>query len=122
MTWLKKIGMVALKVIGIASGLLPLVAPALSSAGSGATNVVDRLKAAFDAVITAEQMFTAANGADAKTGSQKLAAATPFVAQLVEDVCSEFSKKDQPKDATKFTAAVTQITAGLADALNAYGE
>lgn len=125
MTWLKKIGQVVLKVIGIATGLLPLVSTAVQAAGGSASTagtVTDKLTAAFNAVITAEQMFTAANGPDAKTGSQKLAAATPYVGALVQDVCKELTGKAAPKDQAKLEAAITTITGALADCLNAYGD
>lgn len=125
MTWLKKIGTVVLKIIGIASGLLPLVAPAVQTATGGSSTaaaITDRLTSAFSAVITAEQMLTAANGADAKTGSQKLAAASPFVGALVQDVLKQLTSKAAPKDPQKLETAITTITGALADALNAYGD
>lgn len=123
MNFLKKLGTVTLKIVGIASGLLPLVAPAIASASPTAgTSIADKLTSAFHAVITAEQMFTAASGPDAKNGSQKLAAASPFVGALVQDALKELTQKAQPKDAAKLQAAITQITSGLADALNSYGD
>ena len=123
MNFLKKLGTVTLKIVGIASGLLPLVAPAISSASpTTGASVADKLASAFHAVITAEQMFTAVNGPDAKTGSAKLAAASPFVGALVQDVLKDLTQKAQPKDEAKLEAAIKQITSGLADALNSYGE
>ena len=122
MTWLKKIGTVVLKIIGIATGVLPLISQAGLVPQSTATSVADRLTSALNAIVTAEQMFTAANGADAKTGSQKLAAATPYVTTLVQDAIALLPNNPKLKDSAKFEAACTAITSALADALNAYGD
>jgi len=103
--------------------LLPLLTGALSkSAGSAVATVVktiDRLTAAFNAIITAEQMFKAAG--QEKSGSLKLKAATPYVAALVHDVMSELKPGAKPKDEPLFEDACTRATAALADALNSYG-
>lgn len=122
MTWLKKIGTVVLKVVGIASGLLPLIAPAVTSTVASGATVVDKLTAAFHAVITAEQMFTAVSGPDAKTGSGKLAAASPFVGALVQEAITLLPNNPKLKDEAALQKAIITITGGLADALNAYGD
>src|SRR5579872_5208953 len=127
MTWLKKIGTVVLKIIGIETGLLPLISPQSSAATvpmsttSGAS-LLDRLKAAFNAIITVEQITSAINGPDAKTGSAKLKAAAPYVGALVQDALKEITGKASPKNPAELEAAITQITSSLADALNAYGD
>jgi len=121
MTWLKKIGQVVLKIVGIAIGDLPILQQLIPQS----PNVVaaeNQVGALFNIIITAEQMFTAANGPDAKTGSQKIAAATPFIASLLESALAELPAKLKVQDQVKFKVAVTQIASGLADALNACGE
>jgi hypothetical protein len=118
MTFLKKFGVVVLKLVDAVTNLnlLPLL-----STVSPSPAIVDRLQSAFHAVITAEQMFTAASGADAKVGSQKLKAATPFVAALIHDVMNQLKPGQKPKDEAKFEDACTRATAAFADALNSYG-
>jgi hypothetical protein len=125
MSFLKKLGSVVLRIVDaiLNTQLLPLVenavhAPASVVAGVG--NAIDRLRAAYNAIITAEQMFAAAGVQQA--GSAKLKAATPFVAALVHDVIAELKPGAKPKDEAKFEDACARATAALADALNAYGD
>ncbi len=121
MTWLKKIGIVVLKIVGIATGLLPLIEKSLPQTAGTAT-AESKIAALFNVIVTAEQMFTAVNGTDVKTGSQKLAAAVPFVSSLLESALAELPGQPKVKDEVKFKAAAEQIASGLADALNACGE
>jgi len=123
LSWLKKTGQEVLKIVGVAIGLLPLLSedPEISNSPT-ATSTVDKLEQAMNAVITAEQMFAAASGPNAQTGSQKLAAATPFVATLVQDVLSGLPGSPRVKDSAAFAKACSEITGGLADALNACGD
>lgn len=118
MTFLKKIGSIVLKVIGIAAGLMPLIKQA-TPAGTAAA-VEDKLTSAFNAVITTEQAFTAAYGVKSGLGSDKLKAATPFVAALVQNVDILAGKK--PKDEALFEDACTRATSAFADILNSYGD
>lgn len=118
MSWLKKAGLIALKVIGIASGALPLLSGVLpKSADGAATKVVSELEAIGNVVTTVEQVVVAVTGPDAKNGAQKLAAATPYVATLIQE--SELMVGKKVKDEAAFTAACTKITSGFADLLNA---
>lgn len=119
MSFLKKFGTIVLKIIGIATGMLPILQGALP-AGSSATvgTIEDKLNKALSVIVTAEQMFTAAG--TQKAGSQKLLAATPFVATLIQNTDLLIGKK--PKDEAKFTTASTALTSALADILNSYGE
>lgn len=119
MSLLKKFGTVVLKIVDVLTNfnLLPLLKPAGVASG-----VVDRLVSAFHAITTAEQMFAAAYGAEGGKGSDKLKAATPFVAALVGDAMKELKPGARPKDEAKFEDAVTRATAALADAMNSYGD
>lgn len=122
MTLLKKFGQIVFKIIGLATGALPFFQQAVGTSSTGAA-VVDRLKQGFSVVMTAEQMITAANGPDAKTGSLKLAAASPYIGALVQEAVEEMLPKGaKPKDEQKFLDAIKTITGGLADALNSYGD
>jgi hypothetical protein len=117
MTLLKKIGLFVVK---IAEAILNINFLPLLHLPAGAAAAVDRLRAAVDAVITADQMFAAAYGPDAKNGGDKLKAATPYVAALLHDVIQELKPDAKPKDEAKFEDACTRATAAIADALNAY--
>lgn len=121
MNFLKKLGTIALKVVGIASGFMPLAQATASASGSQqATNVVDKMGQAFGAVVSVEQVFAAAFGPDAKKGSDKLKAATPFVAQIIQQIDLLAGKK--PKNEALFQDATARMTAAMADILNSFGE
>jgi len=118
MSFLKKLGQI-LKVVGVVSGFLPLIEPALpQSAQKVVSTANDKLQQAFGVIVTTEQAAVASGAG--LTGSQKLAAATPFVAQLIQQTDLLIDKK--PKDETKFQTAATQLTSALADILNSFGE
>jgi hypothetical protein len=108
-----------IKIVGIAAGFIPLVNTLLPAAATGtATLVEDKLQKVVNVVITAEQMFAAAYGPNAKMGSDKLKAATPFVAQIIQQTDLLIGKK--PKNEQLFEDASTRLTAALADILNAF--
>jgi hypothetical protein len=124
-SFLKKLGTFVLKIVDaiLNTNLLPLVENAVHAPASvvaTVANAVDRLRAAYNAIITAEQMFAAAG--QEKAGSAKLKAATPFVAALIHDVIAELKPGAKPRDEAAFEDACTRATAALADALNAYGD
>lgn len=119
MTFLKKVGTILLKIVGIVSGVIPLIQQSLPGTGTE-TQVVDKLNQAFGVIITTEQAFAAAFGVDAKKGSDKLKAAMRFVAQLVQRVDILSGKK--PQDEVLFEDASTRLTGALADILNSYGD
>jgi len=112
MTWLKKVGQFALKVVG----LWPAVAPFIGKLIPGA-DIVEQI---VGVIASVEQMFTAVNGADAKTGSAKLRAATPQVAQLIQ--ATAFFQGKKLVNETLAAQAYTNITSAFADLLNAYGD
>jgi hypothetical protein len=112
MTWLKKVGQYALKIVG----LWPTVAPFIGKLVPG----VDIVSQIIGVVVSVEQMFTAVSGADAQTGSQKLRAAAPQVAQLIQ-ATAFFQGKKLVNEALA-AQAYTNITSAFADLLNAYGD
>lgn len=120
MTFLKKLGTVVLKIIGVATGVIPLIQGAFPQATPTTTAIKDKLNEALNVIVTVEQAFTAAFGPDAKKGSDKLNAAKPFIAQLLQQ--SELLIGKHPKDEAAFELAVTNITSSLANVLNAYGD
>ena len=117
MSFLKKLGTVVLKIVGIWTGIAPILGNALPA---GAAAIEDKLGKLFNLIVTVEQTFVAAFGTDAKKGSDKLRAAQPFVAQLIQQTDLLAGKK--PKDEALFTDATTRLTGALADILNSYSE
>ena len=118
MTFLKKLGQVLLKIAGVATGIIPLIAPLIP--GAAAPAVITDVSNIAGVIVTVEQMFAAAYGTDAKMGSDKLKAAVPFVSQIIQHTAPFAGKsiKNQPL----FTQAVTQITSSFADLLNSLGD
>jgi hypothetical protein len=120
MNFLKKLGTVVLKMVGIATGLMPLIQQELpAQAAAVAGTVVDKLNQGLGVIVTTEQMFTAVSQASGQ-GSAKLQAATPFIAGLIQQTDMLTGKK--PKDEAAFEAATTKLTSALADILNSYGD
>lgn len=120
MTFLKKLGMIVLKIVGIVSGELPLLQSVLpAKVGSEVATGMDKLDSALGVVTTAEQMFTAVSQASGQ-GSAKLTAATPFIAALLQQTTTLTGKT--PKNAALFQSGCASITSGLADVMNSYGD
>lgn len=119
MNFLKKLGSIALKIIGLWAGFSPLVSSSVSSSPTG-TKVVGEITQVFGVVTTVEQMFTAAYGPDHKLPSEKLSAASPFLAQIVQKTDLLIGKK--PKDEAKFAEGITDLNNSLVKILNSYGE
>jgi|SRR5581483_2101349 len=117
MTFLKKLGTVILKVVGLITGFAPLVNQYVDTS-KVAPLVTDKLNQALNVIVTAEQMFAAA-GAQ-KAGSQKLAAASKFVAQIIQQADILVGRK--PQNEALFEDASTRLTSALADILNSYGD
>jgi len=113
MTWLKKYGLAVLKFIGQVVGVLPQY---LSSATATGTTLGDTLAKIGQAVATAEVMIGALSDPNAKTGADKLRAATPIVAQLVQT--SELLTGKKIANEALFIQGCTKITDGTADVLN----
>lgn len=112
MTWLKKAGLVLLKVLGVVTGLEPLLSPYL---GKGATATVSKdvneLTSIGNVVLQAETLIQGTG-----TGATKLAAATPLVANIVRT--SELLTGKNIANETAFITACQNLTGAVADILN----
>lgn len=114
MTFLKKLGTVLAEGIAVATGIWPLVSRFFGSstaASQTASTVVNDLSAVGQIVVQAETMFQGAG-----TGSQKLKAATPLVANVIKT--SELVSGHKIANETAFTQACQEITSAVADLLN----
>ncbi len=116
MSFLKKAGSFILKAFNVILPLSPLVAVAVP----GAAPLLGEIGQIGNLIISIEQMFAAAFGVDAKKGSDKLNAAVPFIAQIIQR--SEFMVGKKIHDSAAFQAACTKITSGFADLLNSLGD
>lgn len=117
MGFLAKLGPILLKVIGVVSGIVPLIQPVLPQhVGDEVKKVSDDLTKVGQVVITVEQMFANAFGPDAKRGSEKLQASVPFIAQIIQQ--SELVAGHKVADEAKFIKACEAITSGMADVLS----
>lgn len=116
MTFLKALGRIIMTIIGLSPAVLPLIKQTVP----GAAATVDKLDQSFSVIEGVEQVFTAAFGPDAKMGSDKLKAATPHIAALVQSL-DVFSGK-KPKNEPLFTDAVTRLTSAMADIFNSFGD
>ena len=110
MSFLKKLGLAILKGVGIASGIEQFL-PARAATETG--KIVGELQQIGGIVVTAEGMIGAIGGAN---GATKLKAATPFVAQLIQQ--SELVAGKKIKNEELFIQGCTSITSGAADVLN----
>ena len=115
MSFLKKFGKVLLNIVGVVTGVGPLIANAIpgNRDDEAIAKVQDTLKQIADLVLITEGMFAGIQGA---TGLQKLSAASPFVAQIIQR--AEFMVGKEIMDEEKFAEAIQTITGGMADLLN----
>lgn len=114
MTFLKKLGTALAEGIALATGMWPLVSKffgAGTAASQTASTVVNDLSAVGGIVVQAEAMFQGAG-----TGPQKLAAATPLVANVIKT--SELVSGHKIANEAAFTQACQEITSAVADLLN----
>lgn len=117
MNFLKKLGAVLINVVGIVAGVGPLINKFLPAKAAGVEGtVIDKLTSIGQVVVTAEQMITAASDPNAKTGPQKLAAARPFVKQLI--LSSELVAGHHVQDDAMLTSGVDDIIGGIVKVLN----
>lgn len=112
MSWLKKVGQIVLKITGLWTAVAPLAGKLIP--GSGEVSSI------IGVIVSVEQLFTAAYGAVGGKGSDKLRAATPQVAQLIQ--ATSFFQGKTLKDEKLAEQAYTAITSAFADLLNAYGD
>lgn len=116
MGWLSKVAHTALKIFGIATGFIPLLQGAVQGTSAAVTvqQITDDLTKIQGCIVTVETVFAALGGQ--QTGADKLKAAVPLVAQVIQQ--SEIMIGKKVKDEAKFTLAVTGITSNMADLLN----
>lgn len=127
---LKKIGTVILDGSQIASEVMgfPFIAQLLgqvkvgtTNAGAIVTTATSDLNSVASIVSMAEAMFPAVGGA--KTGSAKLAAASPLVQQaLMSWAQSNLPGHNKVKDPVLLAKAAGEICSGMADAMNSFGD
>jgi len=115
MSFLSKFGKVLVKVIGVVVGVGPFIGAAIPGERDDRLigKVKDTLQEVADLVLITEGMFAGVAGA---TGLQKLDAASPFVAQIIQR--AEFMSGKEIMDEDKFAASIKTITGGFADLLN----
>jgi hypothetical protein len=121
MTFLKKLGQVLLQVVGLATGMGPLIAPLLGSGSKAASvegTVVNDLTSIGTVVVQIETAFQALG--PSSTGAQKLAAAIPLVANIIKT--SELVAGKKVANEALFTQAVTEYTQATVDLLNSLHE
>lgn len=111
MSFLKKLGQVLLKMVGIFLQVEPLAAPFLGSAASPVVKAINDFTAIGQIVVQAEALIQGEG-----TGATKLAAATPLVANIIKT--SELMIGKKIRDEAAFIKACQTITGGVADLLN----
>ena len=116
LSYLKAFGLAVVKIIGVVAGITPVI----ETAAPVTRPVLDKLSQIGALVMQVEAVFAAVSDPAAKTGSQKLKAATPLVAQVLQT--SELVTGKKIKDEQAFIAAAGTITSGVADLLNSLGD
>src|SRR5229473_8039549 len=131
-SFLKKLGQLVLKIAEDASAVIPILQPFqmflpknVQATVTNAENLVtDKLQAAVNLSQQVEVMYTASSNGAAGTGSEKVAAMTPYVSALFQDLELIGGKKvgQVIKDPATFNAAMATISGAIGDALNACGD
>lgn len=112
MTFLKKFGQVVAQILGLVTGIGPIFGASIPGSASAIAVAGDTLDRILGVILAVE----ATGAALTLPGPQKLAAATPQVAQVI--LASAFLAHHDIADPAKFKASMTQITSGFADLLN----
>lgn len=120
MTFLAKFGSILLKVIQVALNIEPSIAQLLPAAAQpAAAAAVDRLTGLGQVVASVETMAAAIaatpNGVKL-TSAQKLAAATPYVSQIIQQ--SELVAGKKITNEAGYVAAVQSVISGIVGVLN----
>lgn len=122
MNFLKKFASVLINAVGILSGVGPLInqyLPAKVATVEG--KVIDSATQIVSVLLTAEGMIAAINtDPNAKTGADKLAAARPFVKQLI--LGSEVVAGHHVANDALLTSGVDDIISGWVQILNSLKE
>lgn len=118
-SWLSVVGADLKKALPIIFGITRAAAAFLPG-GSVVATVIADLNMIPGLIVTGESMFPAIAGAT--TGSQKLAAVTPMVQQLIIQYANDkLPGANKILDPQKLANASAQITSGFADALSSFG-
>lgn len=119
MTFLKKLGQVLLKIVGIAAGVGPVIQPFLGSGAAATTTatVTNDLTAIGSVIVQIETAFAAIPGS---TGAQKLQAAIPLVGNIIKT--SELVTGKKIANEAMFTQAITEYAQATVDLLNSLDE
>lgn len=113
MKFLSKLASVILKGVQIASGFMPLVAPALPTSTQPIVSTINNDLPAIASIITAVEVMGQALQIK---GPDKLKAAAPQVAQIV--LQSSLLINHKIADANLFNQGCASIASGVADVLN----
>mgnify|MGYP001561276841 FL=1 len=114
MGWLKKVGLIVLKVTEIVSGLGPIASALIpGDKDDKVIRVVSADLAQIAAIIAQAEIFGQALGLP---GAQKLTASAPAVAQIIMQ--SAILANHKIADPVKFKAGCTQVPSGMADILS----
>jgi len=114
-SFLKKLGVIIANVTGTVAGLGPLIQPLVGTNGHVATAINDFTS--IGRIITQVEAIGVSTGL---TGAQKLAAATPLVASIVQT--SEMLSGKKVADSPLFIKGCQQIVGGVVDILNSIHE
>ena len=116
MGWLKKAGIVLLKVTEIVTGFGPIISTLIpGDKDDKVIQVVTHELSQVAAIVTQAELFAAAL-TPPLPGDQKLIMATPAVAQII--LQSSMMVHHQIADPVKFKAGCASIASGMADVLN----
>lgn len=131
-SFLKKLGQIVLTVAQDAAAVIPILQPfqmLLPKSVQGTVTaiegvVTDKLQAVVNLSQQVEVMYAAATSGASGTGSAKVAAMTPYVSAMFQDLEVIGGKKVGQiiKDPAKFNAAMAAISGAVGDALNACGD
>ena len=111
MTFLKKLGQILGKAVGIATTVGPVIFPFLGSKAGIAQTAVNDLTAVGQVVVQAEAMIQGTS-----KGADRLQASAPLVAQVVRT--SELVSGHKIANEALFLEGCTDITSGTAKVLN----
>ena len=119
MSFLKKLGQVLVNVVGIATGVGPIILPFLGSGKSAQITgtAINDLTAVGQVVVQIETAFAALPGS---TGAQKLQAAIPLVGNIIKT--SELVVGKKIANEALFTQAVQEYAQATVDLLNSLHE
>ncbi len=130
-SFLKKVGLEALKVAQGATTVIPLLQPfaALIPKAGGTVQAdlslaQDKLQTLFNLVQQAEQMFAAASSGASGLGSQKAAAVALYVPALLGQIelLGGARLTSKIKDQAKFNADCQRLAGVVADLMNDCGD